>query len=57
VLKLSYDEWRKHYTVDITEDAIEDLQRLHKVDAKFEIEKAMQFEYDLYLSKQQKDSK
>lgn len=51
--KLSYDEWRKHYTVNVSESVIEEMQKFHNVDARAEVEKAMQYEYQNYLIAQE----
>lgn len=48
--KLTYEEWRKKYTVEITEDAKNGLKDIHNIDAEKEIESAMRMEYEWYLN-------
>jgi hypothetical protein len=46
--KLTYEEWRKRYTVSFG-DVKSQLKELHDIDADAEIEAAMRLEYDFYL--------
>lgn len=47
--KLTYEEWRKRYTVSLGDDIKSQLQELHGIDADAEIEAAMRLEYKFYL--------
>jgi len=47
--KLTYEEWRKRYTVSLDDDIKSQLQELHNIDADAEIEAAMRLEYKFYL--------
>ena len=47
--KLTYEEWRKRYTVSLADDIKLQLKELHNIDADAEIEAAMRLEYDFYL--------
>ena len=49
--KLTYEEWRKRYTVSIGDDIKSQLNELHDIDADAdaEIEAAMRLEYKFYL--------
>ena len=47
--KLTYEEWRKRYTVSLGDDIKSQLKELHDIDADVEIEKAMRLEYKFYL--------
>ena len=47
--KLTYEEWRKRYTVSFGNDIKSQLKELHDIDADAEIEAAMRLEYDFYL--------
>lgn len=48
--KLTYEQWRERYSVEITEEARTVLKTLHNVDADLEIEKAMRREYNSYIN-------
>jgi len=47
--KLTYEEWRKRYTVSFGDDIKSQLKELHDIDADVEIEEAMRLEYKFYL--------
>lgn len=47
--KLSYGEWRKQYTITISEEVISELQKHHSIDAHKEIEAGLRQEYDNYV--------
>lgn len=48
--KLTFEEWRKRYTVTIADGVRENLKEFHNIDADKEIENAMRKEYEFYLN-------
>lgn len=45
--KLPYNEWRKQYgTMEVSDEVQEELMNLHGIDARKEVESALQKEYD-----------
>jgi hypothetical protein len=48
--KLTYDEWRKRYSIEITEAARTELLELHDIDADLEIDSVMRQEYERYIN-------
>lgn len=50
--KLTYEQWRERYSIEITEQARTELKLLHGVDADSEIEQAMRREYDRYINRE-----
>lgn len=49
--KLPYNEWRKQYgTMEVSDEVQEELMNLHGIDARKEVESALQKEYDYYIT-------
>ena len=48
--KLNYEEWRKIFTVSISDEARKGLKEFHDIDADEEVEQAMRKEYVFYVN-------
>lgn len=47
--KLTYEQWRERYSVEITETARTELKTLHNMDADLEVEQMMRRKYTDYM--------
>lgn len=57
MIKLSYEEWRKKIgPMEVTDEVQTELQELHGIDARKEVETALRQEYDFLFNSHQWDS-